>query len=241
MLGGIIPIKFVKSRRPETSGMRATSESALSRFLPQQLAVYTMNRYVFDDQVERLVPQAIRYSWGMLDRFFRGRIDCRLFTAYPTNCLATNLGAEAIAGTFELFYDAQDGTRQAVAGSRNADKVVLAPHGVFQLAFSEPAAPAAKKPGEYMLVFNGDMGQELADEASGAVGAVLGKIIAPRRYLAAGLGEDNLLADDGAAAWAGAENKVAQLGHGGFNFVFPYGSGGATGRVGRDPVPAATT
>ncbi len=237
LLSGTIPIKFLKSRRPETSGMRATSESALSRFLPQPLAVYTMNRYVFDDQVERLVPQAIRYSWGMLDRFFRGRIDCKLFTAYPTNCLATNLGAEAIAGTFELFYDAQDGTRQAVAGSRNADKVVLAPHGVFQLAFSEPAAPAAKKPGEYMLVFNGDMGQELADEASGAVGAVLGKIIAPRRYLAAGLGEHNLLADDGGGAWAWGDNEFAQLGNGGFNFVFPYGSDGPIAVLGPNRFP----
>src|SRR5260221_13792 len=125
-LAGTIPITFLQSRRPETSGMRATSESALSRFLPQPLAVYTMNRYVFDDQVERLVPQAIRYSWGMLDRFFRGRIDCKLFTAYPTNCLATNLGAEAIAGTFQLFYDAQDGTRQAVAGRPHTAKEGLA-------------------------------------------------------------------------------------------------------------------
>ena len=226
VLNGTVPIKFLKSRSPETAGMRATAESVFTRFLPPQLALYTMNRYVFDDQVDRLIPQAIRYSWGMLDRFFRGRIDCKLFTAYPTACLITNRGTESIGGTFELFYDAQDGTRQPVAGSRNADKAILAPHGVFPLAFTEPTAPPPKTPGEYILVFNGDMGQELEDAASGALGAVLGKTLAPRRYLAAGLGEHNLLADDGGGAWAWGDNEFAQLGNGGFDFVFPYGAAG---------------
>ena len=208
ILNGAVPIRFLVSRSPETSGMRATSESAFTRFLPSQLALYTMNRYVFDDQVDRLIPKAIRYSWGLLDRFFRGRIDCRLFAAYPTACLVKNLGKETIGGTFELFYDAQDGTRHAVADTRTSEKVVLAGNGTYPMTFTIPADPLPKKPGEYILVFNGDMGEEKADLPSGSLGAVLGKIIAPRRYLAAGLGEHNLLADDSGGVWAWGDNEL---------------------------------
>jgi alpha-tubulin suppressor-like RCC1 family protein len=82
------------------------------------------------------------------------------------------------------------------------------------------------------------MGQELADEASGAMGAVLGKIIAPRRYLAAGLGEHNLLADDGGGAWAWGYNEFGQLGNGGFNNVFPYGADGPVAVLGPNRFPA---
>jgi alpha-tubulin suppressor-like RCC1 family protein len=124
-----------------------------------------------------------------------------------------------------------------VAGSRNAEKAVLAPHGVLPLAFAEPTVPPPKRPGEYILVFNGDMGEEKADAPSGSLGAVLGKIIAPRRYLAAGLGEHNLLADDGGGVWSWGDNEFGQLGNGGYNFVFPYGSDGPLAVLGPTTFP----
>src|SRR5262249_40292435 len=135
LLAGLVPVRFLFSKSPETSGMRATSESVFSRFLPKQSPLYTMNRYVFDDHADRLLPQAIRYSWGLLDRFFRGRIDCRLFSAYPTGCLVRNRGPEAIGGTFELFYDDVDGMRRAVPGTRTADKVILDGNVTYPLGF----------------------------------------------------------------------------------------------------------
>jgi len=142
---------------------------------------------VHDAYALKLLPRAIGYGTGLVDYFFRGKIDYVVDPATPGNYLIQNLGREDMSGTFKLYYDAKDGRRKPVPG-RNGGEVVWPtnwqatagslPAGVRQQMsvtpdFDPPAD--AKTLSEYMLVFTGEMGQETP--ANSGVGAVVGKAI----------------------------------------------------------------
>src|SRR4030065_2802327 len=84
-----------------------------------------------------------------------------------------------MTGTFTLYYDAIDGNRYPVAGDAPdktwAARTIAANGQLDNLSFIPLANPAPKWSDEYMLVFNGDMGEEKA--LGGGVGAVAGKVI----------------------------------------------------------------
>ena len=167
--------------------MPLSSYGLWDQFLVQQGAqpAYTLNRYNYDAMADLLIPRAVAYSAGMINYFFRGRIDFRPDPDNPGKFVIKNLGPEDMKGTFTLYYDAVDGKRYPVAGDA-VDKTwasLAIPKGVQvgNLAFIPPADPAPKTPGEYMLVFNGDMGEEKQfTDSSGnpiTVGAVAAKNI----------------------------------------------------------------
>jgi hypothetical protein len=142
---------------------------------------YTLNRFNFELAHAFLIPRAVAYSAGLIDYFFRGKLDVIDHPTVPNARLIRNLGAEMMKGTFAFYYDAVDGVRFPVPGAR-WDNITLPPtdpanpSGGFQISFEPPVPPALpqpKVPGEYMLVFNGDMGEEKA--APGSVGAVVAK------------------------------------------------------------------
>lgn len=121
-----------------------------------------------------LLPRAVGYSAGLLDYFFRGKIDFVADSNTPGSYVIKNLGTENMDGVFSLYYDAVDGSRQTVPNaSWNIQVAVNGQSG--PLNFTPPTNPAPKILGEYMLVFNGNMGQEQA--AGGSGGAVVGKHI----------------------------------------------------------------
>jgi len=161
--------------------------------------IFALNRFNFDAANQFLIPRAVSYSAGLINYFFRGKID---FVVDPTNAsqlLVMNLGTEPMKGKFRLFYDDQSGSRREVpdaggtpilwdtevilASARSAG--VLSAGGQMTVpAFPAPQAPAPKKPGEYMLVFAGEMGEEkpsgVTDSITGAQrndGAVVGKLV----------------------------------------------------------------
>jgi len=140
---------------------------------------YTMNRQVFDDQARLLVPRAVAYSAGLIDYFFRGRIDFHPDPNDPSSWVLRNLGTEDMKGGFTLYYDAVDGKRHPVPGTMPDQTWVYleVPAGgqLDGLSFSAPTDPAPRFPGEYMLVFTGEMGNERAD--AGNVGAVAAKYV----------------------------------------------------------------
>lgn len=163
---------------------RMTTESVFSAFCKPQPACYSMNFHNYDDQIADLVPQAIAYSAGLLDYFFRGRIDLVKDGSRPNGLLIRNLGPEPLEGAFEMYYDAKDGLRKPV---RRADGTDVAWQSATQQGAalasgkdlpvaSDFIAPAdAKTPGEYVLVFRGDMGEE--KHSGDFVGAVAAKVV----------------------------------------------------------------
>lgn len=65
---------FVKTRDGEV-GYRLATISALFKFLPAPIPVVALDDFVLQDYGRLLFPRAIGYSAGLLDYFFRGRIE----------------------------------------------------------------------------------------------------------------------------------------------------------------------
>ena len=57
-----------------TNNIRLTTESAFDYFLGTARS-YSLNVYNYDDQAALLIPRAVAYSAGIIDYFFRGRIE----------------------------------------------------------------------------------------------------------------------------------------------------------------------
>lgn len=148
---------------------------------------FSFNSLNFEAVLPNLIPRAVAYSVGMINYFFRGKIDIVPDPANSGAHLIRNLGSEVMAGKFALFYDANDGSRKPVpaldGGSLAWDtRIILAdtegqllPNDVMHVTgFIEPVD--VKKPGGYMLVFVGTLGEESADEPED-IGAVAAKFI----------------------------------------------------------------
>lgn len=169
-----------------SQGARLTTYGVWDQFLESNgfFKRYTLNRYNYDDMAALLIPRAVAYSAGLINYFFRGRID---FVADANNAGAyviKNLGPEAMSGNFTLYYDAADGKRYPVPGDTPtttwAGRSIAKSGQIDNLTFTVPTEPAPEVPGKYMLVFNGDMGEEKAIAGS-TVGAVAAKYVEPER------------------------------------------------------------
>ncbi len=120
--------------------------------------VFSLNRFNFDEAHKLLIPRAVGYSSGMLDYFFRGKLDFVPDAANAGKCAIKNLGDEDMNGTFTLYYDDSTGVRKPVPG---ASWSVSIPAGqqVGNRSVTLPT-PAPTQAQPYTLVFNGTMGQE---------------------------------------------------------------------------------
>jgi hypothetical protein len=173
--------------RPSTGTFNHRS-SSYSVFDPDlkragRAPVFSLNRFNFYAAHDLLVPRAVGYSAGLLNYFFRGKIDLVRDPADPVKYLIKNFGTEPLKGTFALYYDDETGNRHSVPGARWVD-VSLAVESAgadaqYAVSFTPPTDPAPKIAGEYMLVFQGEMGEERPDEARGIIGAVVAKHVGP--------------------------------------------------------------
>lgn len=136
--------------------------------------LFTLNRFNFDAAHEFLIPRAVGYSAGLINYFFRGKLDFVPDKTDSTKYVIKNLGQELMDGTFTLYYDDAKDIRHIVPGA-SWSLVIDKNSESAPLSFTPPTDPAPKNEGEYMLVFNGGMGQEKAD--GGSLGAVVGKKI----------------------------------------------------------------
>lgn len=158
---------------------------------------FSLNRFNFYAAHDLLIPRAVGYSAGMINYFFRGKIDLVPDPSPPDGnprFLIQNLGTEPMNGTFEIYYDAADGNRYPVRDANRQElrfqttEDLLPGQNLPIAAFAAPTEPAPKLPLTYMLVFRGSMGEEKA--APGEIGAVAAKLVTARAgglYL---LGED---------------------------------------------------
>ncbi|MES2353741.1 MAG: hypothetical protein V4568_04915 [Pseudomonadota bacterium] len=134
--------------------------------------LFVLNRFNFDEAHKFLIPRAVAYSTGLINYFFRGKMDWVADSANSAMHAIKNLGEERMNGTFEIYYDAVDGKRYLIKSWLLDINPGMEVGG---LNFERSANPAPKNPGEYMLVFNGDMGEEKKD--SDLRGAVVAKFI----------------------------------------------------------------
>jgi|CXWL01.1.fsa_nt_gi hypothetical protein len=133
--------------------------------------IYTQNGFNMWHALDYLMPEATAYSTGLINFFFRGKIDMVADTANPGQYLIKNLGNETLNGNFELYYDNPADQSRSLVTSWSS--VVLGAGATKAVTITSPN-PA---PDFYMLVFKGDMGQETVGMSGGAVAAKKVKVI----------------------------------------------------------------
>lgn len=154
---------------------------------PNGQRIYALNRWNLLEAHKFLIPRAIGYSAGMVNYFFRGRIDLEREPGTNDKWRIRNLGPDRMQGRFALYYDAVDGKRYPVSVPFSWSSMSVEPKGaageadvIRNLQFNPPLFPAPSNPGEYMLVFSGTMGEEAPLESKyihGEDGAVVGRML----------------------------------------------------------------
>lgn len=161
------PRRYFPKEADGETGFRLVAEGTLTERLNPFVGNqgYVLDRGVFQDYAEKLLPRAIGYSAGLLDYFFRGEIEVDQINA--ESITITNRSSETMDGTFTLYYDAADGTRKQVSdGSWTLPSPLQAGDTSDELTFTEPTDFAEGN--EYIIVFEGTLGSES--------NAVVGKI-----------------------------------------------------------------
>ncbi len=160
----------------------------------------SLDKDVYQDYAERLIPRAVGYSAGLLDYFFRGEIDMVPDEENGNGYIIKNLSDEDLEGTFSLYYDDESEVRvQIESGNFPLEISIPGNNKSGNINFTIPDSP--KEPGKYILVFKGKLGNE--------EDAVVGKIIDINPYL--------LITIDGGTdraicfVWNISENKYAHV------------------------------
>jgi hypothetical protein len=124
--------------------------------------VFALNCFNVDAQADRLLQRAVGYSAALLRYFFRGQL------AIEVSSAGVRIGNwtpdETMTGTFELYYDGDDGTRRRLASwTAEIRPEQSSPYlSTPRLSTSQTTVPC-------MLVFRGTLGQE-SDAVAGTLG-----------------------------------------------------------------------
>jgi hypothetical protein len=134
-----------------------------------------LDEAVYRDYAERLLPRAVGYSAALLDYFFRGKLEATI-EADPVDSeklqlTAKNASSEPLdKGTLSVYGDYIGGERRQL-GSWPMQRSV-APGGDLP---SQSFSPDKPIPARYVVVYDGDLGEEKKDIPPGFRGAVIGK------------------------------------------------------------------
>lgn len=167
--------------------------SALYDFLPTSLAFLTtgLDDRVFQDYGSLLLSRAVGYSAGLINYFFRGKIDMVPVADTCCSFQIQNQTDEPMSGTFTVYYDDVDGNRRAVTGA--AWTLPIAAQSLSTpVVFTPPQlgniTPA--NPDQYLLVFKGSLGMEVEVGEAFAVTAkavtLKSKLASPAKWTVAG-------------------------------------------------------
>ena len=124
--------------------------------------VFALNCFNVDAQADRLLSRAVGYSAALLRYFFRGQLDMEVSNVGVR--IANWTPGETMAGTFELYHDAADGTRR-----RLTSWTLQLPPDQYSQHLSTPRLPPADAGAPCLLVFRGTLGQE-EDAVAGVLG-----------------------------------------------------------------------
>jgi len=140
------------------------------------LPAFTLNTLNYDAMVDVLLPRAVGHSAAFLDHFFRGRLDVELLEEPADPSLlrleSVNLADERMAaGALSIYSERADGTRRRLG----------APADVADVA-ARSSLPPLVAPGDdaatrMIAVYQGGLGEEAADPASGNPGAVVARVV----------------------------------------------------------------
>jgi len=134
-----------------------------------------LDEAVYRDYAERLLPRAVGYSTALLDYFFRGKLEATI-EADPTDSeklqvTAKNASSEPVGvGTLAVYGDYAGGERRPLGNWPVQGPV--APGGDLPSQSFRPDTPI---PARYMVVYQGDLGEEKKESPPGFAGAVIGK------------------------------------------------------------------
>jgi hypothetical protein len=215
---------------------------------------YTVNALTFPNAAQELIPRAVGYSAGLIDYFFRGKIDITGHalpdgTTVPGAFDFVNLGDEPLTGTVQLYYDDANNNRYPVVGTGtewpmhvNLSAMPLPNSSDMSNRVVIPAisgqSPPPATPDVYMAVFSGTMGaEEPIGDGPGAVVAKEVKLPLPEVYWSA---------NGYTAAYLGPVPPPGNYGSASISFIVPpkqesfFTNGYATTRVkinGQDNAP----
>ena len=135
----------------------------------KSLALMVDDNKVHENYAQLLIPRAIGYSSQVLSYFFRAKMDLVQDQPPSGSYVIQNDSNEKMDGEFHLYYDNTDDFRVEIT---NGDfpitsMVIEGSSKSTSINFTVPTD--AKNPGEYILVFHGNMGAE--------IGAAAGKVI----------------------------------------------------------------
>jgi len=143
----------------------------LGFFVPQGFSLNALNAVSIG---ELTIPRAVGYSAGLLDYFFRGKLDVALVEgaggASGLDLQVTNRSPDPLGpGKLTLYTEDANGLRREVAGaSRNLETAVPQHEDLPGLPITLPAGD----PERFVAVFEGTLGQEQ--------GAVIGQVLDTR-------------------------------------------------------------
>jgi hypothetical protein len=143
---------------------------------------FQLDDNIYEDYARRLLPRAVGYSGGLLDYFFRGKLDVDLVApddAGTYQLAATNRSDDRLVeGTLSLYADDPvTGTRTLVEG---AAALPVANVSKDAALFPGPGSPAFQVPDSaerFLAVYQGTLGQEAKGAAGTFPGAVIGKVL----------------------------------------------------------------
>lgn len=144
----------------------ASTYSIFSQDLQSHVSqkLFTLNALNFQFEWDFLFPRAVGYGAGLINYFFRGRLDVQPDPNNPGGYLVINKSSYPMSGKFALYYDDASGNRYPVAGASWSNITLAAagndPADEYSIEFSAPSNPAPADPGQYMLVFQGKIGTE---------------------------------------------------------------------------------
>lgn len=149
-----------------------SSRWSSSANMPMLMPALALNRHTYEGNYRILLPRAIAYSTGMLNYFFRGRMELVSYEVAggQVHIVIRNASAAAFplaqsAGSgieeFSLYYDARDGQRREFP-LQNADlgASVIAHGETYSLSFPLPADVDPLLEKAFTLVFDGTIGLE---------------------------------------------------------------------------------
>ncbi len=164
---------------------------------------YTLDQRIYDFQADLLIPRAVAYSAGLIDYFFRGRLEAvdpefsetgvrlKVRNAIDTNKFPEWTGeylyredSQGRASQFVLTVKYREGEEERLLASEpvgfKAQQLVSPGATAFEtLSFDLPWPPEGATNIEYRLVFRGRLGAEDDAVAVGIVEPVSGFVVRP--------------------------------------------------------------
>lgn len=134
------------------------------------LMALTTPPLVVEDYYPILLPRAVAFSAGLIDHFFRGRVDLARNTG-GSGWLIKNVSdaGQAMSGTFTIYAETAAGVRQPIPGAVFVRNLAAGESSAVTLA--EPASTTSR----LVIVFAGQIGAEVP--ADSGFQSIAGKVV----------------------------------------------------------------